>query len=301
MLLTGIVAMAAAAPSGAGSGVTLGGGADAVAGVVHAPGAWTGEGAAGVEGDLTWREGAFEAVVALDVGVSLVPLFAYELVPEQLTLGGDAGPVWLQGGIAPAPWRVEAVDGWDNALVTWSVEDRAALPGSLLALEVGLGSRDRGVSFLGGLDLGGGLNLFGDVGGAFVAAPLVAGVQGRIVEDNVTVAGGVFAWPDRPAVAAQVGGTFAFEGWTLIGQATAGWNAPFGAHVEVDFLPEGVVTPVVRGELLGAQLGGAVGVRVKPTDWLFLKAEMAYADAAPQAWVEVAVFGETKVKRRKKR
>jgi hypothetical protein len=297
MVLLGIVAWAHAAD------VTLGGGVDLAAGVVHAPGAWTGQaGMRQAEGNLTVVEGGFEAVVALDARLGFTPapvLFA--LVPEQLTVGGDTGPVWLQAGIAPAPWRLEAVDGWDNALVTWSMADRRVLPGSFLGAEVGVGDRDRGVAFLGGLDLGAGLNLLGPVGSQVVSAPLIAGVHARITSDNVRVAGGVFTWPDRPSVVAQADATFDFDSVLLLAQVTGGWNAPFAGHVELDILPDGVVTPVVRGEWLGALPGAAAGVRVRPVRWLFLKAEMAYADGAPQGWVEAAVYGETRFKGKRRR
>ncbi|MDP2307614.1 MAG: hypothetical protein Q8P18_16445 [Pseudomonadota bacterium] len=296
-MLVGIVAMAEAAD------VTLGGGVDLAAGVVHAPGAWTGQaGMRQAEGDLTVVEGGFEAVLALDARLGLAPApVVFWLVPEQLTVYGDTGPVWLQAGIAPAPWRVEAVDGWDNALVTWSMADRHALPGSFLGAEVGIGKRDRGVAFLGGLDLGEGMNLLGDIGGQVIAAPLLAGVHGRIGSDTVHVAGGVYTWPDRPSVVAQVDGTFDFESVRLLAQATGGWNAPFGGHLELDVLPDGVVTPVVRGELYAGAPGGAVGVRVRPVRWLFLKAEIAYADGAPQGWVEAAIYGKTRLKGEKRR
>ncbi|MDP1744652.1 MAG: hypothetical protein Q8L90_03690, partial [Bacteroidota bacterium] len=125
--------------------------------------------------------------------------------------------------------------------------------------------------------------------------PLLAGVHGRIASDNVRVAGGVYTWPDRPAVVAQADATFDFDSVRLIGQVTGGWNAPFGGHVELDVLPEGIVTPVVRGEWLAGLPGGAAGVRVRPVPWLFLKAEMAYADGVPQGWVEAAVYGDTRV------
>ncbi|MDP2312717.1 MAG: hypothetical protein Q8P41_07415 [Pseudomonadota bacterium] len=299
-LLVGIVARGLVSDATA-ADLTLGGGVDLAAGVVHAPGAWTGQaGMRQAEGNLTVTEGGFEGVVALDARVGLLPVVLFSLVPEQLTVGGDTGPVWLQAGIAPAPWRVEAVDGWDNALVTWSMADRRALPGSLLAAEVGVGSRDRGVAFIGGLDLGQGLDLLGGVGGAVVSAPLIAGVHGRVGGDGVRVAGGVFAWPDRPAVVGEVDATLDFEGWRLIGQVTGGWNAPFGGHVELDVLPEGIVTPVLRGELLAGVPGAAAGVRVRPVPWLFLKGEMAYADGAPQGWVEAAVYGETRVRGEKR-
>lgn len=282
--------------------LVAGGGVELAAGVVHGANAWTAEaGVRQVEGDLRVIEGGFEAALQLDARIGIAPVFVASIVPEELGLAGDLGPVWLRGGIAPAPWRVEAVDGWDTTLVTWSVEDRRALPGSFLAAEIGIGDRDKGVAFLGGLDLGTGLELLGDVGGQLTRAPLLTGVHGRVGGQGVKLGGGIFAWPDSPAVVAQGGATFEFDDLTLEAQAVGGWNATFGAHVQGALFPKGVATPVARVEILGAQPGGAVGVQVKPTGWLFLKAEVAYAEGAPQGWVEVAMFGETRTGAKKKR
>ncbi|MFN7143201.1 MAG: hypothetical protein ACK4YP_05450 [Myxococcota bacterium] len=276
--------------------VVAGGGVDLVGGVVHAPGAWATAGSATVEGDLLVREGAVEVDVDLDVWLrSPNPILGVlGVVPEVLRVRGDVGPLWLGAGFAPAPWRVEAVDGWDTTLVTWSVEHRRALPGSVLAAEVGIGTPERGVVFLGGLDLGAGWNLLGDAAGQITRAPILTGVHGQVGGDGVTFGGGVFAWPDTPAVAGQLGTTLDFEDVRLAAQVTGGWNATFGGHVQAELFPDGVATPVARAELLETQPGGAVGVAVRPVRWMALKAEVAYADAAPQVWVEAALFGETR-------
>lgn len=282
--------------------LAAGGGAEVVAGVVHPPGAWTGawSGAAGgqVEGALR-VDGALSFDAALDVRFSLEPAVV-GVLPEALVVRGEVGPVWLGAGIAPGPWRVEPVDGWDTLLVTWSAEQRHVLPNSLAAVEVGLGSPDRGVVFLGGLDLGAGWNLLGDAGGQFVRAPLLAGVHGRVGGEGVRLNGGVYTRPDTPSVTGQAGAEMDFDELRLEVQVVGGWNAAFGAHVEAALFPEGVATPVGRAELLGGQVGGAVGVAVRPAAWLDLKAEIAYADGAPQGWIGVAAWGETRAKDRKR-
>lgn len=277
------------------------GGADLVAGVVHAADVWSGQATGQVEGALSVTAGAVELGAEIDARFGLAPTVLFALVPERLDIGGEIGPVWMRAGIAPSPWRIEEEDGWDTTLVSWSVEHRRALPGSLLAAELGFGERDAGVSFLGGLDLGAGLDLLGDPGTAITGAPLIAGVHGRVRGQGLALNGGVFAWPDSPAVAGQAGATIDFEQVRLQVQAVGGWNATFGAHVQAELFPEGVATPVLRGELLGALPGGAVGVRVKPVSWLWLKAEVGYADGAPQGWVEVAAWAKTKQRARASR
>ncbi len=279
--------------------VTAGGGAEVAAGVVHAPGAWHGEAGGQVEGALSVTEGAVDFDAAIDVRLGLPPLVA-GVVPEVLRIRGEVGPVWLGAGFAPAPWRVEAVDGWDTALVTWSADQRHLLPGAMAGVEVGIGSPERGVAFIGALDLGSGLDLLGDVGGQFVYAPLLFGVHGRVGGDGVVINGGVFGRPDSPSIAAQAGAVMDFDSLRLAVQATGGWNATFGGHVQAELFPEGVATPVGRVELVGTQLGGAVGVVVRPVRWLDLKAEAAYADGAPQGWVGVAAWGETKGGKKRK-
>ena len=277
------------------------GGADVVAGVVHAADAWSGNAGGQVEGGLLVRAGAVELGAEIDARFGLAPAVVFAVVPERLDVGGEVGPVWMRAGVAPSPWRIEEEDGWDTTLVSWSVEHRRALPGSLLAAELGFGERDAGVSFLGGLDLGAGLNLLGDVGTAITSAPIIAGVHGRVGGKGLALNGGVFAWPDTPAVAGQAGATIDFDQVRLQVQAVGGWNATFGAHVQAELFPDGVATPVLRGELLGGQPGGAVGVRVKPVAWMSLKAEVGYADAAPQGWVEVTAWAKTQKRRRASR
>ena len=50
---------------------------------------------------------------------------------------------------------------------------------------------------------------------------------------------------------------------------------------------------MARAEIEGALPGGAVGVVVRPLGWLDLKAEVAYADGAPQGWIGVAAWGQS--------
>lgn len=278
--------------------VTAGGGAEVQAGVIHAPGAWTGAAGGQVEGDLSFG-GAVTVDAALDVRFALTPAIV-GVLPEELRVRGDVGPIWLGAGIAPGPWRVEGVDGWENPLVTWSVAQRRVLPNSLAAVEIGLGTPDKGVVFLGGLDLGAGWNLLGDTPSQFVAAPLILGVHGRVGGDGVALNGGVFSRPDTPSIAAQAGAEMDFEDLRLEVQAVGGWNTTFAAHVQAELFPEGVATPVARAEIEGALPGGAIGVVVRPVGWLDLKAEVAYADGAPQGWIGVAAYGETVSRDRKR-
>jgi hypothetical protein len=279
--------------------VVASGGADVRAGVIHAPGAWRAEAGGEAEGAVEVREGAVSVDAALDVRF-LLPPASVAIVPEALRVRGDVGPLWLGAGIAPAPWRVEEVDGWDTTLVTWSAPYRLLLPRSALTAEVGVGTPEQGVMVLGGLDLGPGLNLLGGVVDQITTAPILVGLHGRVSGKGALISGGVFAYPDNPSVAAQAGAILDFDRVRLSTQVVGGWNTPFGMLVQADIFPEEVATPVIRGELLGAQVGGAVGVKVQPTRWLDLKAEVGYADASPQAWVEAAVWAETKPKGRKK-
>jgi hypothetical protein len=274
--------------------VELGGGVDLVAGVVHPPaGAWTSTGGVReLEGDLLVRTDAVEVEAALDLSATVaVPLpVVFAIVPEQLTVTGDAGPVWIMGGITPAPWRIERVDGWDNALVSWSAEHRNYLTGSLLGAEVGAGTPERGVAGVAGLDMGRGLDFLGNVGGTLTTAPLVVGVYASDREDTLFIEGGVFASPDVPSITGQVGASCDIDAVRLAAQLVGGWHAPFGGHVEVDLFPDQVVVPVARVEYFARQVGGTVGVGIRPRPFLAFKAELGYADGAPQAWVEAAVF-----------
>src|SRR6185369_9861785 len=102
---------------------------------------------------------AIRARVDLDAGLTLQDgtLVLYGVTPEYAEITADTGKAHLGAGVFPGMWRIEAVDGWDNRLVTTSSLAEFASAGSILGVNLGFGSMDEGVSFIGGLDTGRGL------------------------------------------------------------------------------------------------------------------------------------------------
>ncbi len=274
--------------------VEVGGGVDAIAGVAHpADGAWRATaGVRQLEGDLRVVQGAVTLELALDAAATVaLPLPAvFALVPEQANVVAHTGKVWIGGGIAPAPWRLERVDGWDNALVSWSAADRSFLPGSLLGVTVGSGTPARGIAVAAGLDLGPGLDLLGDVGQALATAPLLVGVHGAWEERAVRFGGGVFVLPDTPAVAGQAAVDIDLEPVALSLQVVGGWNAPFGGHAQAALYPDALLSPAFRLEYFDGAAGATIGVALRPKPFFVTKAEIGWVGGVPSAWVEVAVF-----------
>lgn len=307
MLLFVLIGVARAAE------VDVGGAVDA-AGVVTSTDAGVGT-VTGLqaEGDLRLNAGALVVEAQIDAltthrgGAANVfdlfpdhPPWLVALRPEVLVVGVDAGGVALDAGIAPAPWRVEAVDGWDNAMVTWNGLE-GAVPGEVLGAHLRLGGGEGSVTIVGGMDGGvDGLRMERSFGGdrtdaqdAFHLgggwAPVV-GIHGSWTHDRSFVGGGVFAWPGGDGGALEAGGRAHLGTVALQGDAIVGWYGPVAFSAQAELFPDGLVAPAVRATYVDRALGGSLGVRVNATDHVAVKAEAGVAGGVPFGALEAAVF-----------
>lgn len=268
--------------------VDAGGGVDVVAGALL-PGT-TVVGVRQVEGDVQVSGDAVRARLDLDAGLMVEDgrLLWYFVRPEHASVTVSAGKAWLTAGIAPAPWRIERVDGWDNLLVTESSGTLAA-PGSVLGATLGFGRETQGVSIVGGFDAGPGLDLAQPVAAQLTTG--LVGVYGRTGDDRAMVGGGLFLYPGAAyAAGAEVGGRATIGIVSLQGEIFAGWRRPSSISAEVGLLPAGLITPAARVEWAEGATGGGLGVRIKPTPFAVFKVEAAYLRGVPQGWIEAAVF-----------
>jgi hypothetical protein len=277
------------------STLELVGGIEAVAGMeapASAPRTFT-AGLRQVEGGLRWRAVAFDTRVELDAGVALAPVTVFSLVPEHLSVTASGGKAWLGVGVAPGRWRVEAVDGWDNALVSFT-GPRA--PVSLLQAELGFGSPELNVRGVGGLDLGAGLDLLAAPLVQLEAAPIVAGIRGEGEAEGFRAGGGWFVYPNGLMHAFEADARVQIEDVGIQGELVVGVGRPSGGAIQVDWA--GPVTPALRVGTDGATVDTDLGVRWDPAAWATLKAEVGWDDWAPgypaggtlAGWVSAAIY-----------
>ena len=276
-----------------------------------AAGAWTGGGDvqtnAGireVEGDLRVRADAFTVRVDMDLGVVAQDGGAWiGLVrPEHLTVGMAGKGARLDAGLAPAPWRIESVDRWENALVnTWRGTALLA-PGQVVGGTLALGSTANRIAVVGGMDMGPGLNL---LDGAETQGA-VLGVHGQVglgdkVKSNRLVGG---AWW-RPGAKAPGGVQVGFRADVAIAalqaEAIGRSDGVFGAQLQGEGFSRLPVTPVGRLSWVGTQPGITAGLKVRPFPGIALKAEGGWENDQLAGWVEAAAWigaSEPKAERR---
>ena len=265
-----------------------------------AAGAWSGgediatvAGVREVEGDLRVRADAFTARVDMDLGVVVGDGGAWiGLVrPEQVTVGMAGKGASLDAGLAPAPWRIESVDRWENTLVnTWRGTEALA-PGQVVGGTLTLGSAASHVAVVGGIDRGAGLNLL-DRATTYGA---VLGLQGQAALGEQTksnrLVGGCWWRPgaDIPG-GVQVGFRADVAVAALQAEAIGRSDGVFGAQIQAEGLSRLPVTPVGRLSWLGTQPGITAGVKVKPFPGIAFKAEAGWENDQLAGWVEAAAW-----------
>lgn len=296
----------------ASSQVDLGGAADAGANLTFgAGGLGTTAGLRQVEGDLRWRAGVVTTQVeldviaahlggsALDAGFGEYTPWAVTVRPEVVTVAVDAGSTELAAGLAPGIWRVEAVDGWDNAMATWSGVE-ALTPGEVLGGTLTLGGGKGVAKLVAGLDVGQGFNVtlarsfLADVdpmGPAWTARnALVTGLRGEVGGEIWTVGGGVYGWPGLREGAFEASGRVAWPKVALQGEGVLGYNGPSGASAQVELFPEATLGAAVRGSVVGGAVRAGLGVAFRPAEWAVVKVEAGADAGVPYGAVEAAVF-----------
>lgn len=271
--------------------VDAGGGVDVFA-ETELPDGATWVGLRQVEGDVQVTAAPVTVRVDLDarIGVNEAGAWLAALAPEEASVTVSSGRVWLAAGIAPAPWRFEAVDGWDNEMATWSSGHAFLAPGSVLGARLGIGEPEAGLSLLAGLERGAaGWDLLHPV--PLTGTPLLAGIHGAGGGDVVTFGGGLYAWPGPfttgglEAQARLRTGVVALTGEVLLG-----WRRASAATLQLDLHPAGIVVPALRGEWYAGQPGGALCVAVHPWEVVVFKVEGGYTRGAPRVAAEIAIF-----------
>lgn len=267
----------------------VGGAVDVVGGVDAESGAAV-VGLRQLEGDLRAGSGALAFELQLDTAATFTGdgVFLYALGPERL-VGEGLGKDWrLSLGIEKAPFRVESVDPWHNALVSYTMLSRH-VPDSVLGAALVLGPPQTNLTLLAGGQLGS-TNVFAFE--QWTPMPFLVGARGKFDVDAVELAAGAWA-----------GGLDRFElgGLELAARVDAGLvgaqaevvsnlSTAHAASVQGELWPRGLLSPVARVEVATEGLGVAAGLSSTLFDLLRLKAEAGYQAGAAGIYVEAAVF-----------
>jgi hypothetical protein len=209
------------------------------------------------------------------------------------------GDARVRGGVLNPNMGLEDWDEWNNYLPTFSLMFDGASPGRVLGGEAAWALGDSGQAFaFGGADL--------DFAGRGTMTPLGGG--GAFYEaDSWATWSGVAVYP-----ADEYWGVFAAVDcypldalWLSIdgGAGTSAGEPYAGGQLVVNVLPEAMVAPVARGELIydpgGAALGlpdgtASAGARVAPLEGLQValevKAVFADGETTPGAYLSVQLF-----------
>ena len=246
-----------------------------------------------VEGDLAITGEHVSARFDLDFNATILSngalLTVYGLAPEQATVRYHTGAFFVEGGVAPGPWRIEHVDPWENAFSAFSM-DTVLLPGSILGGSVGLTGAGFTAQVVGGFDAPKYDLLHLSTLGTSNFGPLI-GIDGAYATDVVTLRGGVWSRPTiGPLVGVELGARLNVgivgAGVELVGNS----NRAVGGQAEVEIWPAGVISPMGRFEYTDA-FGPGVGLGVSSTlvKIVRLKAEVEYQNHAPAAYLEASI------------
>jgi hypothetical protein len=274
--------------------VVAGGGIDATAGLAFPARDETTNtgGLPQVEGDLGFRTGALSGRIDLDLSVLLVNghLVPVTLVPEQVWVRVTGGDVYLAAGDLVPPWRAESPDPWDRALTTVSMLSLHAVPREMAGGWLGWNGQQGGLSLLGGVDLGQGVDLLSPPAAWAPDAPFLVGAHGWLRDKGFQVGGGVYYRPETKIGGVEVDGQLDVDFVLLDAQAVAGIHAPTGASLSAELFPDLLVAPAARLEVYGKRGGGALGMVIRPVEFVRVGAEGAYIDGLPSVWVSADIF-----------
>ncbi len=289
--------------------VQVGGAIDLAGGSDFTGDSGVGLGLRQVEGDLRVEGENVGVELQLDTAAVLTGdgLFIYSLGPERL-VGEGFGKGWrLAGGVYQAPFRMESVDPWRNALVTPSLVSRR-VPGAMLGGELTLGGPVASVVLVAGgqpyttnvFDL--------DQAGPM---PFLAGARGEFDVEVVEL--GLGAWAGG-INGAPFGGLEAGARLDLLivgaeAEIVTDLRDDHALSLQGEIWPDGLFSPVTRVEFASEGFGVAVGASSTIADIVKLKAEASYQAGNAGVYLEAAVFskwpgddtpraGDTSTKRR---
>lgn len=267
--------------------VIVGGGIDAGAGLVF-PGPTEVVGVPQIEGDLGVRTGSFGMRIDLDLGVwAAGGPEVVTLVPEQAWIRVGGEKLFLAAGDFVGPWRRESVDPWDRGLTSASMLARHGLPVNVAGATLGGGQESAGFEVIGGLDLGDGYDL---LGGGSLDGPVVLGAHGHFGSPVIRAGGGGFYRPAPGTGGLEVDLRVDAQSLVVEAELLAGIRASDGAMVAVEVLPHFLVSPTARIEVYAQQVGGALGVAVRPAPFARIAAEAAWSDGVGSAWIGADLF-----------
>ena len=243
-----------------------------------------------LEGDLRAEGQALAFEVQLDTAATFTGdgVFLYALGPERL-VGEGFGKNWRVAlGVEAAPFRMESVDPWRNAMVTYTLLSRH-VPASVLGGSFVLGNQQASLTLLAGGELAT-TNVFAlDTLGP---VPFVAGARGKFDVEIVEI--GLGAWAGgqgQPVFGGLEVGARVDAG--LVGaqvEAVSDFRSVYAVSAQGEVFPGGLMSPVARVEFAPEGFGVGAGLSSTLFDVLRLKAEATYQAGAAGVFLEAALF-----------
>ncbi len=222
---------------------------------------------------------------------------------EQLLVAWEGVGLRAGGGIAMAPWRVESVDRWENALVNPWVGTARLTPAQLVGGVARYGTDSNHVQAMAGYTTDG---LVGPVGRSYRAeqpdgaAPAfekrsmlpVLGVNARLglgkkAGSNRVVAGAWMTPGSERLGGVQVGARADVLAAAVQGEFVGLSDGVVGGQLQAELMPALPFCPVVRGSWVDGTPGASVGARFK-LPFVVAKAEGSWEPDRYAGWVELA-------------
>ena len=242
-----------------------------------------------IEGDL--QVGLDELLVRADLQVDMVQAgdsLSVRPGVEQLIVAWEGVGLRAGGGIAMAPWRVESVDRWENALVNPWVGTARLAPAQLVGGVARYGTDSNHVQALVGFDTHGilGVGNLPDMDAPVLGVNARVGL-GKKAGSNRVVAG---AWmtpgTDRLG-GVQVGARADVLAAAVQGEFVGLSDGVVGGQLQAELMPALPFAPVVRGSWVDGTPGASVGARFK-IPFVVAKAEASWEPGRYAGWVELA-------------
>ncbi len=207
---------------------------------------------------------------------------------EQLLVAWEGVGLRAGGGIAMAPWRVESVDRWENALVNPWVGTARLTPTQLVGGVARYGTDSNHVQAMAGFDTHGilGAGRLPDTDAPVLGVNARLGL-GKKAGSNRVVAGAWMTPGSERLGGVQFGARADVLAAAVQGEFVGLSDGVVGGQLQAELMPALPFCPVVRGSWVDGTPGASVGARFK-LPFVVAKAEGSWEPDRYAGWVELA-------------
>ncbi|MEN9785374.1 MAG: hypothetical protein RLZZ299_638 [Pseudomonadota bacterium] len=242
-----------------------------------------------IEGDV--QIGLEELLVRADLQVDMTQdgdTLSVRPGVEQLLVAWEGVGLRAGGGVMMAPWRVESVDRWENALVNPWVGTARLTPTQLMGGVARYGTDANHVQALAGFDTHGilGAGRLPDTDAPVLGVNARVGL-GKKTGSNRVVAGAWWTPGTDRLGGVQVGARADVLAAAVQGEFVGLSDGVVGGQLQAELMPALPFAPVVRGSWVDGTPGASVGARFK-IPFVVAKAEASWEPGRYAGWVELA-------------